>query len=248
MFVRRRPGAAVRARSRPGRLRRAESYLDGEAILDAAGAVRRTRCIPGYGFLCENAEFAQRCLDAGLVFVGPRPGAMRAMASKIEAKRIAQAAGRPGAAVGRGDFGDGARALGYPLLVKAAAGGGGRGMRRVESQRGPGRGDRSGSARGARGVRRRQRFRRTVLGWRAARRGAGARRLLGQRGAPVRARVLDPAATPEADRGGARAVPRAGGARAHVRGGAGAGTGDRLHERGDGRVPGSRRRDRLSSR
>ncbi len=117
-----------------------DSYLDAVKILDAA---QRTGCDaihPGYGFLSENAGFAQAVIDAGLIWVGPTPDSIRAMADKVQAKRLAQAAGVPlvpGAELD-GDPDEGqllklAESVGYPLLVKAAAGGGGKGMRIVES-------------------------------------------------------------------------------------------------------------------
>jgi acetyl/propionyl-CoA carboxylase alpha subunit len=87
---------------------------------------------PGYGFLAESSEFARSVLDAGLVWVGPSPEVIGAMGSKIEARRLMAAAGVP--VVPGADTADArtARMIGFPLLVKAAAGGGGRGMRRVD--------------------------------------------------------------------------------------------------------------------
>ena len=113
------------------------SYLNVEALLRAAQATGADAVHPGYGFLSERAEFAEACAAAGLVFIGPPPAAMRAMGHKALAKRRMQAAGVPCAP---GYFGDDqsdavltsqAHALGVPLLVKAVAGGGGRGMRLV---------------------------------------------------------------------------------------------------------------------
>jgi 3-methylcrotonyl-CoA carboxylase alpha subunit len=115
-----------------------ESYLRAEAILEAARRSGAEAVHPGYGFLAENAAFAQACLDAGLVFVGPPPEAIRLMGSKSEAKRRMEAALVP---VIPGYFGADqsverlraeADAIGYPVLVKAALGGGGRGMRIVQ--------------------------------------------------------------------------------------------------------------------
>jgi propionyl-CoA carboxylase alpha chain len=104
------------------------SYLDSAALIAAAQRAHADAIHPGYGFLSENAAFAQACLDAGLTFVGPPPEAMRAMADKLEAKRIASAAGVP--VLPSLEPGDDFE---YPVLIKAAAGGGGRGMRRVDS-------------------------------------------------------------------------------------------------------------------
>jgi geranyl-CoA carboxylase alpha subunit len=117
----------------------AESYLSIDALLDAARKTGADAVHPGYGFLSENADFAQACLDAGLVFIGPPPAAMRAMGDKAQAKRRMLAAGVPCAPGYLGDAQDDATLtaeavrLGFPLLVKAVAGGGGRGMRRVDA-------------------------------------------------------------------------------------------------------------------
>jgi geranyl-CoA carboxylase alpha subunit len=113
------------------------SYLNAGALLAAAKAGGADAVHPGYGFLAENAGFAQACLDAGLVFIGPGPDAMAAMGNKGEAKRLMQAAGVPCVPGYQGAdqldarmFEEAAR-IGYPVMIKAAAGGGGRGMRRV---------------------------------------------------------------------------------------------------------------------
>jgi len=114
-----------------------ESYLDGDAIIAAARAARADAIHPGYGFLSENAGFAEACGRAGIRFVGPRPEAIRAMGLKHEAKAIVSAAGVP---IVPGYMGEDqsperlaqeAGRIGYPLLVKAVAGGGGKGMRVV---------------------------------------------------------------------------------------------------------------------
>ncbi len=121
---------------------RLESYLDQEAMIAAAKAVGTGAIHPGYGFLAENARFAERCGEEGLVFIGPTPEAIRSMGDKAEAKKLASKAGVP---VLEGFPLDGLDAdairrqaddLGYPLLVKAAAGGGGKGMRAVTSPSG----------------------------------------------------------------------------------------------------------------
>ncbi|MFJ6183934.1 biotin carboxylase N-terminal domain-containing protein [Streptomyces sp. NPDC092295] len=106
----------------------ADTYLRGDLIVRAALAAGADAVHPGYGFLSENAEFARAVLDAGLVWVGPPPGAIEAMASKTRAKKLMAAAGVPLPALV-----DPATATGadLPLLLKAAAGGGGRGMRIV---------------------------------------------------------------------------------------------------------------------
>jgi 3-methylcrotonyl-CoA carboxylase alpha subunit len=115
-----------------------ESYLNIPALVAAARATGAEAVHPGYGFLSENPAFAEACIAAGLVWVGPPPAAMRAMASKIEAKRLAASLGVPLLPGYQGGVQDD-RALareaartGYPLLIKASAGGGGRGMRVVD--------------------------------------------------------------------------------------------------------------------
>jgi acetyl-CoA carboxylase biotin carboxylase subunit len=125
-----------------GRSPATESYLRIDKIIDAAKATRADAIHPGYGFLAENAAFAQACADAGLTFIGPSPAAITKMGSKTGARQIAIAAGVPivpGTEVPfRDDASDeevlreGAR-IGYPLMVKAVAGGGGKGMREVTS-------------------------------------------------------------------------------------------------------------------
>ncbi|MGH2586403.1 MAG: acetyl-CoA carboxylase biotin carboxylase subunit [Dehalococcoidia bacterium] len=114
-----------------------QSYLNAEAIVAAALATRADAVHPGYGFLSENADFAQACRDAGLVFIGPAPEAIRTMGSKIAAKRLAASLGVPllpgydGASQDVQTLEAEAARIGYPVLIKASAGGGGRGMRVV---------------------------------------------------------------------------------------------------------------------
>ncbi len=116
-----------------------ESYLNIAAILDAARNSDAEAVHPGYGFLSENAEFAEACEAAGIVFIGPPASAMRTMGSKAEAKDRMQRHGVPLVPGYHGDDRDPARLLdeaeriGFPVLIKASAGGGGRGMRVVES-------------------------------------------------------------------------------------------------------------------
>ena len=115
----------------------AQSYLRIEAIIAAAKASGATAVHPGYGFLAENEDFAQACRDAGLIFIGPSPEAIRAMGNKAGAKDIMQRAGVPIVPGYQGaDQGDAvmlaeARKIGFPVMIKAVAGGGGRGMRLV---------------------------------------------------------------------------------------------------------------------
>jgi propionyl-CoA carboxylase alpha chain len=116
----------------------AESYLVAEKVLDAARRSGADAIHPGYGFLSENPEFAAAVADAGLVWIGPTPESMRAMALKVEAKRLVAAAGVPlvpgaelAADAPAADITAAGAAVGFPLLVKASAGGGGKGMRLV---------------------------------------------------------------------------------------------------------------------
>jgi len=115
----------------------AESYLNIGRILEAARASGAQAVHPGYGFLSENAAFAEACAAAGLVFVGPSPEAMRVLGDKAAARKLAAAHGVPivpgydGPAQDDATLTQEATRIGWPLLVKAAAGGGGRGMRAV---------------------------------------------------------------------------------------------------------------------
>ncbi len=115
-----------------------ESYLVGEKIIAAALATGAEAIHPGYGFLSENAEFAQAVIDAGLVWVGPRPASITAMGLKDAAKKLMAEAGVPVTPGYMGEnqdpafLGGQAAEIGYPVLIKAVAGGGGKGMRKVE--------------------------------------------------------------------------------------------------------------------
>ena len=112
-----------------------QSYLNIEAIVDAAKSAGADAVHPGYGFLAENEDFAHACRDAGLVFIGPSPEAIKAMGNKAGAKEIMRAAGVPCVPGYQGeDQGDAAmlaeaEKIGFPVMIKAVAGGGGRGMR-----------------------------------------------------------------------------------------------------------------------
>ena len=115
-----------------------ESYLVGEKIIAAALATKAEAIHPGYGFLSENAEFAQAVIDAGLIWVGPRPASITAMGLKDAAKQMMLDAGVPVTPGYMGEnqdpafLGQQAAEIGYPVLIKAVAGGGGKGMRKVE--------------------------------------------------------------------------------------------------------------------
>ncbi len=116
-----------------------ESYLLGAKIIDAALATGAQAVHPGYGFLSENADFAEACAEAGLVFIGPPAAAIRAMGSKSEAKALMESASVPlvpgyhGAGQDPALLASEAEKIGYPVLIKASAGGGGKGMRIVRS-------------------------------------------------------------------------------------------------------------------
>ncbi|WP_433361227.1 biotin carboxylase N-terminal domain-containing protein [Streptosporangium sp. CA-115845] len=117
-------------------VRLAGGYLDVDGILAAAAATGAQAVHPGYGFLAENAAFARRCAEAGLVFVGPPPEAVEAMGDKIRAKATVSAAGVPvvpGGAEPDNDLAEAAERIGFPALIKPSAGGGGKGMVLVRS-------------------------------------------------------------------------------------------------------------------
>ncbi len=115
-----------------------ESYLDPERLLAAAHASGAEAIHPGYGFLSENAAFAEACAEAGIAFIGPPPAPVRAMGSKGAAKTLMAEAGVPLVPGYHGDrqepehLAAEAEQIGYPVLIKASAGGGGKGMRRVD--------------------------------------------------------------------------------------------------------------------
>ena len=115
-----------------------DSYLRWERIIEAAQATGAQAIHPGYGFLSENEEFAQACANAGLVFIGPPPSAIRAMGLKAESKQLMEKAGVPlipgyhGSDQSPALLKREADRIGYPVLIKASAGGGGKGMRAVD--------------------------------------------------------------------------------------------------------------------
>src|SRR5438094_1468427 len=116
-----------------------DSYLVADKIIDAARRSGAVAIHPGYGFLSENAGFAEACATAGIVFIGPPPAAIRAMGSKSQAKKIMEKAKVPLVPGYHGDdqspdlLAREAARIGFPVLIKASAGGGGKGMRVVES-------------------------------------------------------------------------------------------------------------------
>ena len=117
-----------------------DSYLRADRILAVAQRTGAQAIHPGYGFLSENEDFAEACEQAGIVFIGPPAGAIRAMGSKSAAKQLMEKAGVPLVPGYHGEAQDlavlarEADRIGYPVLIKASAGGGGKGMRIVESR------------------------------------------------------------------------------------------------------------------
>src|SRR5882672_8673156 len=118
-----------------------DSYLNVPAIISAAEVTDAEAIHPGYGFLSENADFAERVERSGFVFIGPRPESIRLMGDKVSAKQAMIAAGVPTVPGSEGALPEDtreivktARAVGYPVIIKAAGGGGGRGMRVVHTE------------------------------------------------------------------------------------------------------------------
>lgn len=120
----------------------ADSYLNMPAIISAAEVTDAVAIHPGYGFLSENADFAERVEQSGFIFIGPKPETIRLMGDKVSAIRAMQEAGVPCVPGSDGPIGDDAQEtlriahqIGYPIIIKASGGGGGRGMRVVHSGR-----------------------------------------------------------------------------------------------------------------
>src|SRR5210317_2239564 len=118
-----------------------ESYLNIPAIISAAEVTDASAIHPGYGFLSENDDFAEQVERSGFIFIGPRPDAIRTMGDKVAAIRAMKEAGVPCVPGSDGPLGDDgatnlklAREIGYPIIIKAAGGGGGRGMRVVHAE------------------------------------------------------------------------------------------------------------------
>ena len=119
----------------------AQSYLNVPALISAAEVTDAGAIHPGYGFLSENADFAERVEQSGFVFIGPRAETIRLMGDKVSAKRAMQEAGVPCVPGSEGALPDDpkeivqiARQVGYPVIIKASGGGGGRGMRVVHTE------------------------------------------------------------------------------------------------------------------
>ena len=190
-----------------GPARSADSYLNVPAIISAAEITGADAIHPGYGFLSESAYLAEVCEACHIRFIGPDPNVIRLLGDKAKARRAMKKAGVPMLPGSDGPV-DGeekalkvAKDIGYPVIIKAVAGGGGRGMRIVAR---PGRVAarlQDGAAGGGGGVRPRRRLHREVPRGAAAHRVPGAGRPSWQRRAPRRARVLDSAPAPETPRG-----------------------------------------------
>ena len=225
-----------------------ESYLNISSLISAAEITGADAIHPGYGFLAENAHFAEVLQECRLAFIGPRPETIRLMGDKAKARETAAAAGVPILPGSREPLASAesarrlAEEIGYPVILKAAAGGGGRGMRvvtrleEIDSQFHTARNE------ALEGVRRRLALPREVPGRAAPHRGAGARRSPRPHDPPRRARVLDPAPPPEADRGVAVDRAHARPAPPHHRSRGRARGARALRERGHHRVPARRRR------
>ena len=197
----------------------AETYLDAEKVLAACQRTGADAVHPGYGFLSENTGFADAVTRAGIRWVGPSSEAIAAMGDKLSAKRIIQEAKvptlpaielKPGE-----DIEAAAEKIGYPVLVKASAGGGGRGMRVVENPEGLEEAVTGGPSRSRRRLRRRHSLSRTLGHFRPPRRNPDSWRHPRQPRASIRARVLHPAPPSEDHRGGALAGGQRRAARSH---------------------------------
>ena len=232
----------------------AESYLNIQKILDVAARSGADAIHPGYGFLSENAKFARACADAGVKFIGPTAAAMDAMGSKTQARQAMERAGVPivpGTSRGLESFEQAeevAARIGYPVMLKAAAGGGGKGMRLVHAARGFEVGARRRAQRGGAFVRRRRSLYREGDRQSAPHRDADSRRRAREHGLSRRARVFDPAASSEGGRGSAVADCRCRHAAPNGRSRGARGAGCGIHERGHGRIPGRRAEEFLFPR
>ena len=117
------------------------SYLDIKAVVSSAVRMKADAVHPGYGFLAENAEFAKAVKDAGMIFVGPDAETIERMGDKVSARQVAEAAGVPVVPGSKGrvgstdDAAEIAKTIGYPVMIKAAAGGGGRGIRIAQNEK-----------------------------------------------------------------------------------------------------------------
>ena len=180
-----------------------DSYLNIPAIVSACEITGAEAVHPGYGFLSENAKFAEILTEHGIKFIGPSAENIRTMGDKIEAKRTAKALGIPvvpGSDGGVSDVDEGkriARDIGYPVIIKATAGGGGRGMKVARNEAEMEIAVEHGADRGQGGLRQWRSLYREISGKAAAHRNPGAGRWARQCGASGRARLLAAAPPPE---------------------------------------------------
>ena len=224
----------------------AQSYLNVESVLAAAGQTGASAIHPGYGFLSENARFAEACATAGLTFIGPSPESLRLAGNKLQARRSVESAGVPvipGSNQPLRELSVARRlaaSIGYPAMLKAAAGGGGKGIRPIADE------DALVEAFPLAQAEARASFGDPTLY--LERRIEGARHIEVQvlrdsKGKAVHlgeTQLLSPAPSPEAARGSAVARASARGRAPASRSGLDHRGGDALPERGDGRVPGRR--------
>ena len=202
-----RPTTPCASTPAPARSRRRSPYLDLAMLERALRSARVDAAWVGWGFVAERPEFAELCERLDIVFVGPRPDVMRKLGDKIAAKLLAEQAEVPVAAWSGGpvdtveDATDHAERIGYPLMVKAAAGGGGRGIRRVDDSGTARRGVRERQVRGRQGVRRPDGLHRARRHRRPPRRGPTDRRPLRHGLGARRPRLQHAAAQPEGHRG-----------------------------------------------
>ena len=205
----------------------AQSYLIIENIVEACRKTGAEAVHPGYGFLSEREAFPVALEKAGIVFIGPNPRAIAAMGDKIESKKAAAKAKVSTVPGFLGEIADAKHAvkiageIGYPVMIKASAGGGGKGMRIAWNAKEAEEGFRARPVRGQIQFRRRSRVRREVHREPPAHRDPGAGRQARQRHLPGRARMLHPAPQPEGGRGGAFAPARCQDAQGHGRAGGG---------------------------
>jgi biotin carboxylase len=191
-----------------------ESYLVMDKIIAACKQTGAQAVHPGYGFLSENAEFSRRLEEEGIKFIGPKHYSVAKMGDKIESKKLALAArvntipGYNEAISGPDEAVKIAQGIGYPVMIKASAGGGGKGLRVAFNDKEAHEGFSSCVNEAKQRLRRRPRFHRKVRAGTAPHRNSGARRLARQLRLPERARLLDPASPPEGHRRGAEPLRR----------------------------------------
>ena len=191
-----------------GPARSSDSYLNVPAIISAAEITGADAMHPGYGFLSESAYLAEVCEACHIRFIGPDPSVIRLLGDKAKARRAMKKAGVPMLPGSDGPVESeeqarsrSPRQIGYPVIIKAVAGGGGRGMRIVKTPADLPHAFKTAQREAEVGVRRRRRLHREVPRVAAAHRVPDPRRSPRQRRAPRRARMLDPAPAPEAARG-----------------------------------------------